>query len=255
VNADGTQVEARGVSTPAFAAEPETGPKTGPKTSTEIALAGTTVELRSSGAMFWPERSLLCVGDLHLGRAERLAREGGDLLPSYESIATLDRLEAEIAALNPRLVICLGDSFDELAAARTLSEAVPTRIGRLAAGRRWIWVAGDHDPGPVELPGTHLAELRLGLLSFRHIALPRLAASGGEVSAHYHPKARVTRRGARISRRCFLADGSRAILPAFGTSTEGLDARDRAFEALLDTGSQAFLLGVGITVVARERLG
>jgi hypothetical protein len=146
--------------------------------------------------MFWPERSLLCVGDLHLGRAERLAREGGDLLPSYESIATLDRLEAEIAALSPRLVICLGDSFDDLAAARTLSEAVPTRIGRLAAGRRWIWVAGDHDPGPVELPGTHLAELRLGLLSFRHIALPRLAASGGEVSAHYHPKARVTRRAA-----------------------------------------------------------
>jgi hypothetical protein len=85
VSADGNLVEARGVSTPAFAAEPETGPKTGPKTSTEIALAGTTVELRSSGAMFWPERSLLCVGDLHLGRAERLAREGGDLLPSYES--------------------------------------------------------------------------------------------------------------------------------------------------------------------------
>jgi hypothetical protein len=80
VNADGTQVEARGVSTPAFAAEPETGPKTG----AEITLAGTTVELRPSGAMFWPERSLLCVGDLHLGRAERLAREGGDLLPSYE---------------------------------------------------------------------------------------------------------------------------------------------------------------------------
>ena len=205
--------------------------------------------------MFWPERSLLCIGDLHLGRAERLAREGGNLLPSYESIDTLDRLEAEIVALSPRLVICLGDSFDNLATARNLSEEVLARIDRLSAGRRWVWVAGTHDPGPLELPGTHLAELRLGLLSFRHIALPRLASSGGEVSAHYHPKARVTRRGARIAQRCFLADVSRAILPAFGTYTGGLDARDRAFDTLLESGARAFLLGARITVVARDRLG
>ena len=240
-------MEARRVSTPAFVAGPQSG--------AETALAGTTVELRPSGAMFWPERSLLCVGELHLGRAERLAREGGDLLPSYQSIDTLDRLEAEITALDPRLVICLGDSFDNLDAAPTLSDEVSARIGRLAAGRRWIWVAGNHDPGPVELPGTHLAELRLGLLSFRHIALSRLAASGGEVSAHYHPKARVTRSGTRIARRCFLVNENRAILPAFGTDTGGLDACDPAFDALLGNGSQAFLLGPRVTAVARDRLG
>ncbi len=255
MSADGTRVEARGVSTPALPAGPETGPENEAATEAVIALAGATVELRPSGALFWPERSLLCIGDLHLGRAERLAREGGDLLPPYESIDTLDRLEAEIAALAPRLVVCLGDSFDDLAAARNLSEEVATRIGRLAAGRRWTWIAGNHDPGPLEAPGTHLAELRLGLLSFRHIALPRLAPGGGEVSAHFHPRARLTRRGTRITRRCFLADGCRVILPAFGAATGGLDARDPAFDALLGPETRAFLLGPRVTAVARDRLG
>lgn len=246
MNADGLRVEARGVSTPALS--------TGPETSAVIVLAGATVELRPSGALFWPERSLLCIGDLHLGQAERLARERGDLLPPYESIETLDRLEAEISLLAPRLVVCLGDSFDNLAAARNLSGEALTRIDRLAAGRRWTWIAGDHDSGPVEMPGTHLAELRLGLLNFRHVALPRLAPGGGEVSAHFHPRARLTRRGARITRRCFLADGARVILPAFGAFAGGLDARDSAFDALLGPEAQAFILDTRVTAVARGKL-
>lgn len=225
-----------------------------PVGSASVDLAGTKVELRPSGALFWPDRSLVCVADLHLGRAERLAREGGDLLPPYETIDTLDRLEAEIAALRPRRVVCLGDSFDDLAAAQNLSDEVLTRIDRLAAGRGWTWIAGNHDPGPVEVPGTHLAELRLGLLSFRHIALARLATDGGEVSGHYHPKACLARRGVRISRRSFLADGRRAILPAFGTYTGGLDARDAAFDALLGPDARAYMTGDNVTAVARDRL-
>ena len=240
-------MEAQRVSTPIASTKPETGP--------EIALAGTEVELRPSGALYWPERSLLCIGELHLGRAERLAREGGELLPPHESIETLDRLDAEIVALDPRLVVCLGDCFDNLAANSDLNDEVQTRIGRLAAGRRWVWIAGTHDPGPVELPGTHLSELRHGLLSFRPIALPRLATSGGEVSAHYHPRARLNRRGARITRRCFLTNSHRAILPAFGTYAGGLDASDRTFDDLLGTDAQAFLLGNTVTALARERLG
>ena len=240
-------MEAQRVSTPVLTAEPETGP--------EIALAGAAVELRPSGALHWPERSLLCIGELHLGRAERLAREGGELLPPHESIETLDRLEAEIVALDPHLVVCLGDCFDNLAADRDLNDEVQARIGRLAAGRRWVWIAGTHDPGPVELPGTHLSELRHGLLSFRHVALPRLATGGGEVSAHYHPRARLTRRGARITRPCFLTNNHRAILPTFGTYAGGLDASDQTFDDLLGAEAQAFLLGNTVTALARERLG
>ncbi len=219
-----------------------------------IRVGGADLVLRPSGAVFWPDRGLLCAGDLHLGRSERLAREGGELLPPYETADTLDRLDAEIAALAPRHVICLGDSFDDLAAARNMAGEVLTRIARMAAGRRWTWIAGNHDPGPVEIPGSHLAELRLGLLSFRHQALPRIAPGSGEVSAHFHPKAVLVRRGVRVSRPCFLADDARVVLPAFGTYTGGLNACDAAFDALLGACASAHLTGESVTTVARHRL-
>ena len=237
MSADGTRVEA-----PRAAGD------------AEITLAGVSLRFRPCGALYWPDESILCVGDLHLGRAERMAREGSGLLPPYETQDTLDRLEAEIAALAPERVICLGDSFDDLAAARNLADELVTRLDRLAAGRRWIWIAGNHDPGPVSLSGTHLAEARIGALVFRHVAAERLTA-GGEISAHFHPKARLCRRGIAVSRRCFLCDGRRVILPAFGTYTGGLDVSEPVFDGLVGSGGVAYLLGERVVAVRRARLG
>ena len=145
------------------------------------------------------------------------------LLPPYETAETLDRLAAEIAALAPASVVCLGDSFDDCAAG---AGARPRRRRRaslaLIAGRDWIWIAGNHDPAPLALPGRHLAELRAGPLTFRHAALPD--AAPGEVSGHYHPKLRLPVRGGAVTRPCFLADATRLILPAFGAYTGGLFA-------------------------------
>ena len=137
-----------------------------------LTLAGARLEARASGALWWPDERLLCVADLHLAKSERLARRGGTLLPPYETAETLDRLAAEIAALAPSRVVCLGDSFDDSAAGTALAPADAARLAALAAEREWIWVAGNHDPAPPPLAGRHLAELRLGPLAFRHAALP-----------------------------------------------------------------------------------
>ena len=206
----------------------------------EFGLAGTRLVARAAGTLWWGEAGLLCVSDLHLGKSERIARRGGTLLPPYETADTLARLDAEIATLAPATVICLGDSFDDLLAAE-LPEADALWLARLMAGRRWIWIAGNHDPGPVGLGGAHLAEWREGPLTFRHIALP--GAEPGEVSGHYHPKARITAQGQSLSRPCFLIDGLRAILPAFGTYTGGLATTDPALDGLMGPGAVAVLTG------------
>ena len=44
-----------------------------------------------------------------------------------------------------------------------------------------------------------------------------------ELSGHFHPKLRMTVRGRRIARRCFLRTETKLILPAFGALTGGLD--------------------------------
>ncbi len=220
--------------------------------SLTISLAGSLLVPRNSGALWWPEKRTLVVADMHLGKSARLARNGLNLLPPFETRDTLERLAAEIAVLAPQTVVCLGDSFDDIEAAEDVADEVGEALNPLAAGRTWVWIAGNHDPGPVDLPGTHLAELRSGALVFRHIA--ERDAAPGEVSGHYHPKARLSVRGRSISRRCMLADSRRVILPAFGTYTGGLDARDKAFDALLEPDACAVLIGETVRSLPRSRL-
>jgi metallophosphoesterase superfamily enzyme len=58
-----------------------------------------------------------------------------------------------------------------------------------------------------------------------------------------HPVARVATRARRLRRRCFVSDGARCVLPAFGAFTGGLDVFDEAFSALFPRGFAAYLLG------------
>jgi DNA ligase-associated metallophosphoesterase len=207
-------------------------------TAHAFTLYDTPLRALPSGALHIPGEAALCVSDLHLGKSDRIARRGGGLLPPYEARETLARLEADIFATNARQVICLGDSFDDLAAQDSLGEAERLWLARLQAGRRWIWIEGNHDPGPVELGGSHLAEMRLGALVYRHIAQK---GAEGEVSGHYHPKHRVS--GAGPARAAFIYDQRRLILPAYGTYTGGLSTTDPAISALFKRPAIAVLTG------------
>ena len=128
----------------------------------------------SSGALWWPDQRLLCISDLHLGKSERMARRGGQPMPPYETRETLTRLAGDLDATGARTVICLGDSFDDRTAAQSLPETERLWIARLQAGRRWIWIEGNHDPGPLDFGGTHLDRFDCRGLTFRRaIITPR----------------------------------------------------------------------------------
>jgi len=211
----------------------------------DFTLLGAALTALASGALWWGERRLLVVSDLHLGKSERIARRGGALLPPFDTRETLARLDRAIEALDPATVLCLGDSFDDLQAA-DLPEPEALWLHRMGAGRRWLWIEGNHDPGPVALPGEHLAELTLGPLSFRHIATP---GARGEVSGHYHPKARLAGR----AHPCFLIDAARVILPAFGAYTGGLWVTDPAFDGLFGPQARAVLTGSAARAIPLRR--
>lgn len=216
-------------------------------------FAGAALDALPSGALWWAGQALLCVSDLHLGKAERHARRGGAALPPYETTDTLSRLEADLESTGARRVVCLGDSFDDTAAAGALPETARDWILRLQAGRDWLWIEGNHDPGPVELGGAHLTELAQDGLTFRHIAQD---GARGEVSGHYHPKARLRTRGGGVTRRAFLVDEDRLILPAYGTYTGGLHSDEATLSTLMRPEALAILTGpapVAIPMPRRKR--
>jgi uncharacterized protein len=207
---------------------------------------GETLHLMPSGALYWPARKTLAVSDLHLGKSERLARRGGALLPPYETQATLEKLDRDLERTEAEAVICLGDSFDDLAALEGIEEGSRLWLTRLMAGRSWTWITGNHDPGPIDLGGTHRAEFKLQPFTFRHIAE---ASESAEISGHYHPKASLAGR----SKPCFLADARRLILPAYGVYTGGLRAHDPALSALMAKDALAILTGPRVLAIPMPR--
>lgn len=212
----------------------------------QVCFAGATLHLTGSGCLYWPEHRLLCVSDLHLGKSERIARRGGAMLPPYDTRDTLLRLEAEIERFDPEIVVCLGDSFDDLQAAEALEQEAYLRLAKLKAGREWVWIEGNHDAGPVSLSGQRLAIFVKGSLTFRHIAAE---TPHGEISGHYHPKARLSLKGLSLSRACFVFDQHRMILPAFGTFTGGLYVTDAAISALFEPDARMVLTGPAPTLL------
>ncbi|MEO1138627.1 MAG: ligase-associated DNA damage response endonuclease PdeM [Pseudomonadota bacterium] len=206
----------------------------------DFTLAGARLSALGSGALFWQDQNLLCVSDMHLGKTERRARLGDAQLPPYETHDTLSRLQIDLEATGATTVICLGDSFDDTAAADALLEAEKLWIARLQAGKRWVWIEGNHDPGPVDLGGAHLHELPLPPLTFRHIAR---RGQSGELSGHYHPKVTLPVRGRVITRPAFLIDSDRVVLPAYGTYTGGLRSNDAILTELMRPEAVAVLTG------------
>lgn len=203
-------------------------------------LAGTDLIALASGALYWPAQDVLCVSDLHLGKAARRGRLGQATLPPYETRDTLARLGAVLGHIAPRTVICLGDSFDDPEAARELSDPDTETLRALQNRRRWIWIEGNHDPGPLGPAGEHMPDLEIGALRFTHIATPQ---GSGEISGHYHPKATVRSKGRAMSRPAFLIDATRVILPAFGTYTGGLRCSDPVLARLMSPDAIAVLTG------------
>ena len=211
-----------------------------PNRSEGIAIAGVTLTADPLGALYWPEQSLLAVADLHLEKGSSFAARGM-LLPPYDSAATLERLARLIARYAPRCVIALGDSFHDGGGPARLSAEDRGNLHNLQRGRDWFWLTGNHDPEPAEnIGGTFHATFKVGALTFRH----RPAGAEAEIAGHLHPVARVAHRGRAVSRRCFAADKTRLVMPAFGAFTGGLNIRDAAFADLFGTLSfTAHMLG------------
>jgi DNA ligase-associated metallophosphoesterase len=174
------------------------------------------------GALYWPARRALLVADLHLEKGSWFARLG-QLLPPYDSLATLSDLTALAVSTGAQEIWCLGDSFHDRHGCDRLPARAREMLVALTSRTRWTWITGNHDPGFADhCGGTITDRAEVDGLLLRHEADP--AETRPELSGHFHPKLRVNLRGRKVSRRCFVATDRKLILPAFGALTGGLDA-------------------------------
>ncbi len=210
-------------------------------TEMRIRVNGEVLQLDNSGALWWPETETLVLSDIHFEKGSSYARRG-IFLPPYDSRAMLKRIETLQAKFKPARVIALGDSFHDAGAGARLDEGERNHLAALTAAQHWIWIAGNHDPEPPDwLAGERRDELAEGGLVFRHE--PSMRPPPGEIAGHLHPCHTVSRRGRSLRRRCFVSDGIRMVMPAFGAYAGGLDLYDEVYERLFPRAFRAYMLG------------
>ena len=194
------------------------------------------------GALWWPDEQTLIVSDLHLEKGSSFAARG-QMLPPYDTSATLAVVEDLVRRFSPQRVISLGDSFHDRKAETRMDEADCVRVRALTAATDWIWVEGNHGPAPPEhLGGSPAKVLPMGEIVFRH----EPTGESGEIAGHLHPCAKVLSRVRALRRRCFVTDGERLIMPALGAFTGGLNVLDDAYDPCFPEG------GMMVFAMSRE---
>ncbi|MDQ1157733.1 DNA ligase-associated metallophosphoesterase [Sphingomonas sp. SORGH_AS 950] len=186
-----------------------------------FSFGGQAFKALADGALFWPARGALLVADLHLEKASWYAG-GGQMLPPYDSLATLTELTALVRQTGAREVWCLGDSFHDAEGCDRLLPEARAMLLSLTGATRWMWITGNHDPVLRDrCGGAVMDEAVVDGLILRHEADP--AETRPELSGHFHPKLRLRVRGKMVARRCFVGTARKLVLPAFGALTGGLD--------------------------------
>ena len=194
-------------------------------------FAGQELVLLKSHALYWPRERALLVADLHLEKGSWYAQTG-QMLPPYDSRATLERIADAVKATGARRVITLGDNFHDDAGAHRLDPYAAGMRESLIRALEWVWITGNHDETMPQESGRAFgaavtAEMVVNGITLRHEAKP--GESGPELSGHYHPKMRVRVKNRHIARPCAVLGrsrgaGDRLIAPAFGAYTGGMDA-------------------------------
>jgi DNA ligase-associated metallophosphoesterase len=187
--------------------------------SVSLHWKGEPLLLLGSKALLDPERGVLLVADLHLGKAETFQAHGIPL-PSDGDAGTLNDLLALAHRWRPQQVVVLGDLIHSrlglTGELRAKLAALPELLGcpvRLIGGNHELgsWMEGlPQEPSQALGPWwlSHAPEPQAGQLN---------------LCGHLHPVAMVGRGADRLRLPCFsyCAHSERLALPAFGRLTGG----------------------------------
>ncbi len=207
-----------------------------------IDVCGKAFIAHLSGALYWPSEDALIVADLHLEKGSSFATRG-QMLPPYDTRETLARLATALDVTPATTVIALGDSFHDKRGGERMSEEDHEALAVLQEDRDWIWITGNHDSTiSSRLGGVVKDALTVEGITLRHV--PSTGRVTHEIAGHFHPCARLSRLGHTVRRPCFVGNGRRLVMPAFGAYTGGLNILDDAFEPLFgNDGMHVYMMG------------
>jgi len=182
-----------------------------------IKILNQTFRLHPSGAMYWQEKAMLLIADVHLGKVAHF-RKHGAAVPIEAGYKNLEKLTEVVNHYNPKTVCFLGDLFhsklnsDWEDFVKWVEYTTPNII----------LISGNHDI----IPNYLFEEIKIQVLDTLEMDGFLLTHHPVEENAkfnfcgHLHPGIKlqgVGRQNMRLP--CFFKRKQQLILPAFGTFT------------------------------------
>lgn len=192
----------------------------------ELALASERLVLLPGRAAWLPDRSMLLVADIHIGKAVSFRRLGVPV-PRGTTSANLDALTALLEQTAAQRLVVLGDFLHSPRAHAASTLAALARWRQRHAALALTLVRGNHDARAGDPPpalGIEVVDepLRVGDLALSHH--PRPVAGAYVLAGHWHPCVHFGGRAHdRLRLPCFwFGDPDQravGVLPAFGDFT------------------------------------
>jgi DNA ligase-associated metallophosphoesterase len=185
-----------------------------------LSFLNQTLRLLPQKAIFWQEKKILLIADVHLGKVNHF-RKAGIAIPQIVTASDYTTLEALLNQHPVEEVIFLGDLFHSKAN-KACEEFADWLIQYPQI--RFTLVKGNHDILPdTFFHATNITVYTDTLISspfiLSHIPL-REKTSYYNLAGHLHPAVKLLGKGKQLlTLPCFCFEQTTGILPAFGSFT------------------------------------
>ena len=145
------------------------------------------LQINKEGILFWLEKEIAIVSDLHLEKGSSFASTG-QFIPPHDSEETLKKLLNVIDNYKVKKVILLGDTFHDKDAFHRMSSKVRFLFEELIKNYEVIFILGNHE-NKMKIDSINFyQEYLVDNVRFIHEAVQE---NINQISGHYHPVASI----------------------------------------------------------------
>lgn len=186
----------------------------------QFTVANEELQLWPQRALFWPDKDILLIADLHLGKINHF-RKSGVPVPSKADAKNLELLLELIQLTKAKRIIFLGDLFhshynDAWEEFGQLIKHFSELSFELVLGNHDILSQYQYEKHGIILHDT----LTLEPFLLTHHPIENYDGELYNIAGHIHPGARMIGRGKQsLMLPCFYFGASVCLLPAFGAFT------------------------------------
>jgi len=195
-------------------------------------------KINNDGILFWLEKKIAIVSDLHLEKGSSFA-SSGQFIPPFDSEETLKKLINFVKTHEVQTIILLGDTFHDRGALNRMSSKVKSIFDSLVENYEIIFVLGNHEN---KMKSAFIKFYEHYIVDDIHFLHEAVLEKKYQISGHFHPVASLKINSKKITEKCLIHSENHIIMPAFGEFTGGLNINNPVFKPFLNRNYYIYLL-------------